>query len=187
MDILSKQDLRERILTLLRNQKQQERLTKSLIIAEKLFNLKEYRNAQTVLFYASFDGEVETFEMIKQAQKQNKRIGLPKIEPSRKEIHPKTINNLEEDLEEGPYNILQPKDNQTQDLDVNDIDLVVVPGVAFDKSNHRLGRGGGYYDRFLTTLPGCAKTVGLAFDFQMVDSLPQTSDHDVPVSCVVSN
>ncbi|MCK4882323.1 MAG: hypothetical protein KAS92_04810, partial [Candidatus Omnitrophica bacterium] len=75
----SKLILRERILTLLRNQKEEERLTKSLAIGNKLFQIGEFQKAETILFYASFDGEVETFEMMKEAQKLGKTIGLPGI------------------------------------------------------------------------------------------------------------
>ena len=67
----------------------------------------------------------------------------------------------------------------------DDIDLIVVPGVAFDKKNIRLGRGHGYYDRFLSGLPKRTKTIGLAFDFQVLEDLPQ-DPHDVPVSTIIT-
>ena len=65
--------------------------------------------------------------------------------------------------------------------------MVVVPGVAFDKKNNRLGRGKGYYDRFLKMLPFSTPTIGLAFDFQIVENLPVKEPHDVPVSQVIYN
>ncbi|MCK4882744.1 MAG: 5-formyltetrahydrofolate cyclo-ligase, partial [Candidatus Omnitrophica bacterium] len=76
---------------------------------------------------------------------------------------------------------------QAQTLSEACLDMVIVPGVAFDKHNNRLGRGGGYYDRFLAALSSEVLTVGLAFDFQMVDSLSSQETHDVPVSCVLTN
>ena len=69
----------------------------------------------------------------------------------------------------------------------DELDLVVVPGLAFDKRNNRLGRGQGYYDRFLKTLPRGVPTIGLAFDFQIVDTIPQRKEHDVAVDCVLVN
>jgi len=183
----SKKVLRERILTLLRNQKEEERLIKSLAIGNKLFQMGEFQKAETILFYASFDGEVETFEMMREAQKLGKTIGLPGTMKEEKEMIPTAVASLESDLETGPYGIQQPKMDQAQTLSEDHLDMVVVPGVAFDKQNNRLGRGGGYYDRFLESLPPSAVTVGLAFDFQMVDSLPSQEKHDVPVSCVLTN
>jgi len=178
---------RERILTLLRNQKEKERLVKSLVIADKLFKMDEFQKAETILFYVSFDGEVDTIEMIKQTQKLGKTIGLPRISKSDKKIIPTSVASLETELEVGPYGIKQPKEDPTKTLGIDCIDMAIVPGVAFDKHNNRLGRGGGYYDEFLGSLPPHVSTVGLAFDFQMIDSLPFQEDHDVSVSCVLTN
>jgi len=101
----SKKLLRERILTLLRNQKEKERLNKSLAIGDKLFQMQEFQKARTILFYASFDGEVETFEMMKRAQKLGKKIGLPRIMENERKIFPTSVMSLETDLEVGPYGI----------------------------------------------------------------------------------
>ena len=182
----TKKSLREKILTLLRNHKEEERVVKGRIIFDKLLKLPEFRKALTILFYFPFDGEVNTTEMIKQAKKMGKRIGLPRIVKGKKRIIPAIVHSLE-DLELGPYGIKQPKRNRLQTLDVQNLDMVVVPGVAFDKRNNRLGRGGGYYDRFLKSLPSLTPTIGLAFDFQIVDHLPQQKEHDIPVSKVLVN
>jgi len=183
----TKKVFRERILTLLRNQKEEERLTKSLVIRDKLFKMPEFQGASTVLFYAPFDGEVDTSVMIEQAQKLGKEIGLPKIIREERKIVPTRVEYLGEDLELGPYGIQQPKEDRTKVLGLEDIDMVIVPCVALDKQNNRLGRGKGYYDRFLKRLSPDIPTVGLAFDFQMIDLLPQKAEHDTPVSHVISN
>ena len=183
----SKKILRERILTLLRNQKEKERLNKSLAIGDKLFQMQEFQKARTILFYASFDGEVETFEMMKRAQKLGKKIGLPRIMENERKIFPTSVVSLEADLEVGPYGIKQSKADPAKALENDCLDMVIVPGVAFDNKNNRLGRGGGYYDQFLAALPSHIPTVGLAFDFQIVDSLSFQDEHDVPVSCVLAN
>ncbi len=185
--INNKKSLREKMLTLLRNHKEEERLAKSRIIFDRLFRLPEFRKALTILFYFPFNGEVNTVEMIKQAQKLGKRIGLPRIMRDKKRIIPAIVDSLEEDLETGPYGIKQPKTNRLQALRLENLDMVIVPGVAFDKRNNRLGRGGGYYDRFLKSLPSLIPTVGLAFDFQIVDHLPQQEKHDIPVTKVLIN
>ena len=104
MNNLTKQDLRERILTLLRNQEEEERLTKSLSVKDKLFNMDDFQKANTVLFYASFDGEVDTFEMIKQAIQSGKSVALPRIESAQKRMVP-TLWEQNDPLEDGPYEI----------------------------------------------------------------------------------
>lgn len=186
MSLESKSDIREKILNLLRNQKEEDRIRKSLVILERLFATPEFQRSKVILFYASFDGEVDTFEMMKRSQKLGKQIALPTILLDEKKINPMLIHNLEEDLEDGPYGIRQPRHDGSRHLGIPDIDLYVVPGLAFDKDNHRLGRGGGYYDRFLADLPQGSPCVGLAFDFQVVERLP-SQEHDVPLSRIITN
>ena len=182
----SKLAIRKRIRKLLRKQKEEDRFKKNLVILRKFFAIKEVKKAKTILFYVAFDGEVETINLIERAITKGKRIAVPTIQKDKKMIIPTLISNLEEDLELGPYGIKHPKHSPKRWLKLDDLDLVVVPGVAFDKNRHRIGRGAGYYDRFLARLPKDVPTVGLAFDFQIVNSLPH-QDHDMPVSRVISN
>jgi len=182
----TKTELRQKILTLLRKQKEEERLAKSLVILNKLLKRPEFQKALTVLFYAAFDGEVDTFEMMQRAQQLGKKIGLPYIVRKEKRMIPTVVKSIEEDLATGPYGVRQPKEtSKEKTLSTDELDLVIVPGVAFDRHNHRLGRGQGYYDRFLKGLSARTPTIGLAFDFQIVDHLPPKEEHDVPVSCVL--
>ena len=186
MDKEQKVIIRKEIVSLLRNQKEEDRLRKSLVIQKKFFSTTEFQKAKTILFYASFDGEVETFDMMRQAQRHRKNIALPYIMKESKTIVPILIDSLEEDLEIGLYGIKQPKYDEIRSVHVDKLDLVVVPGLAFDKKNHRLGRGLGFYDRFLKNLPSQIPSIGFAFDFQVIDHLPH-QEHDVPVSLVINN
>lgn len=160
-------------------------MSKSRVIGERLFKTAQFQNATTILFYASFDGEVDTFEMMTQAKKLGKRIGLPRVTRSKNILTPKLVTRLQDGLKTGPYGTQEPI-AKSPTLNPKDLDLVIVPGVAFDKHNNRLGRGGGYYDRFLKTIRNIP-TIGLAFDFQIVDHLPSKEAHDVAVSCVLTN
>ncbi len=90
---------------------------------------------------------------------------------------PTAIDSLK-DLTSGSYGILEPKLSKAKALDINAIDAVIVPGLAFDKSKHRLGRGAGYYDRFLSSLNDRTATIGIAFDFQITQRLP-VEQHDI--------
>jgi 5-formyltetrahydrofolate cyclo-ligase len=183
---IAKQDLRKHVISLLRKQKEEDRLKKSLSILKKLFVLPEFKRAKTVLFYASFDGEVDTLEMMKQSLTLGKKIALPNIYTKTREILPTYVDDLQEDLVLGPYGIKQSRHGSLNAVDIDEIDLSIVPGVAFDRNNYRLGRGAGYYDRFLSRLSKHIPSIGLAFDFQMVPCLPR-QEHDVPMTKVVSN
>jgi len=183
----TKKTIRERIVKLLRDQKGEERLSKSLVIGDKLFGMKEFRDARIILFYASFDGEVETFLMMKKAKKLGKIIALPQIAEKECTIVPRVVVSFDDDLESGPYGIKQPRVDRTKALDPKALDLVIVPAVAYDQKNNRLGRGGGYYDRFLKHLPPRVITVGLAFDVQLIDTVFPLEHHDIPVDQVITN
>ncbi len=187
MQHIKKKELRKQILKQLRIQKEEVRFLKSLKIKNKLFKLPEFQQALTILFYSSFDGEVDTCDMIKNAQENGKKIGLPKVDRNSNFFVPTLIEYLDKELEIGAYGIKEPISTEGKTLSLKEIDMVVVPGVAFDKQNNRLGRGKGYYDRFLRMLPSSTPTVGLAYDFQIVESLPFQELHDVPVSQVIHN
>jgi len=162
-----------------------EKSGKSAIIKGKLFNEKEFKRARVVMFYVSLKDEVDTFIMIDEALKAGKRIAVPVILKEEKRLIAGEIHNRLEDLESQHFGIYQPRQDRVKEVPLDDIDLVVVPGVAFDRKNIRLGRGHGYYDRFLSGLPKRTKTIGLAFDFQVLEDLPQ-DPHDVPVSKIIT-
>lgn len=172
---------------MLRNQKEEDRLTKSRIIQDKLLAMDIFRKADIILFYASFDGEVETFELMRQAKEYGKKIILPKIVMTEKKIIPSYVENLNSELENGPYGIKQPRKDCLRPVDLRALQLLIVPGVAFDRDFNRLGRGGGYYDRLLASCSPEIPRIGLGFDFQLLDCLPDQKPHDVRLSSVVTN
>ena len=180
----AKEQIRKELLETLNNQDRKEAEEKSKVIKEKLFSLPEFKKAKFVMLYASKDEEVNTKEMIDEALGAGKRVALP-LSASPERIVPKEITNRLTDLEKGTYGIYEPRKCQ-KDVQPENLDLIIIPGVAFDKKNRRLGRGKGYYDRFLKKLPKDRLSIGLAFDFQIVKSLPENS-HDIPVSKVITN
>ena len=163
-----------------------EKSEKSDIIKAKLFNEEEFKKARVVMFYVSLKDEVETLAMIDEAVKTGKRVCVPVILKEEKRLIAGEIKNRSEDLESQHFGIYQPKSGHVNEVPLENIDLIIVPGVAFDKNNVRLGRGHGYYDKFLCGIPSSTKTIGLAFDFQVVENLPKDS-HDVPVWKIISN
>jgi len=179
--MLTKELLRSKILPNLRKQKKQIRLEKSQKIKDKLFKLKIFKKAKRVMFYMAFDGEVETKEMIRQAMRMGKIVAVPVCDPKERKIIPCQIGPRTK-FKRGPYGIKEPL--KKMPLPSEELDLVIVPGVAFDRKGNRLGRGKGYYDSFLKTLPKKTYSIGLAFDFQIVRSLP-VLPHDIKVKDIL--
>ncbi|NQT22005.1 MAG: 5-formyltetrahydrofolate cyclo-ligase [Candidatus Omnitrophica bacterium] len=178
---------RKEILGKLKEHTKEEKSYKSDVIKTKLFSSKDFKKAHVVMFYVSKEEEVSTHYMLDDALEDGKKVVIPYITGEAKEIIASELKGAITDLELGPYGILQPrKDSSPEEFPLEKIDLVIVPGVAFDEQNNRLGRGKGYYDRFLRKLPPGTETIGLCFDFQIVGYLPQES-HDFPVSRVITN
>ncbi len=175
-----KHRIRKEISEKLKSHSELEKSVKSDIIKTKLLNGEEFRKAKLVMFYVSLKDEVDTLSMIDEALKTGKRVCVPVIFKEEKKLIAGEIKDRIEDLESQHFGIYQPKKGRVKEVPLEDIDLVVVPGIAFDKKNVRLGRGHGYYDRFLSSLPEKTKTIGLAFDFQVVKDLPK-DPHDIPV------
>ena len=156
----------------------EEIIPKSQKIAKNLFALSEFKKSKTAVFFVSFGSEVHTHEMIAKALKA-KTVAVPKV--INNEIVPSIIHDLE-NLVEGKFRILEPMDSIK--VSSKSIDVVIVPGLAFDLNGHRVGYGFGYYDRFLRTVPKAAK-IGLCFDFQLVEKI-ENHELDVPVDFIVT-
>lgn len=179
-----KQRLRNLMLQELKNHNEEELKEKSLKIKEKLFRLKAFKQAKTIMFYLALNLEVETRSMIGEAIKLGKEIAVPTCDIKAKKIIPCLVNGLErEDFKKGAYCIDEPSDKKLVAQEA--IDLFIVPGLAFDPEGNRLGRGLGYYDRFLSSLPQDAPKIGLAFKFQVLKHLPYSLPHDIRVDKVL--
>jgi 5-formyltetrahydrofolate cyclo-ligase len=125
---------------------------------------------------------VDTGGLIKAALLAGKRVALPVTDTRRKEIYPRIVIRYPEDLTAGPFGIAEPR-SSCPVAEPGEIDLIVVPGVAFDAKGFRLGYGEGYYDRFLPLTNGVS--VGIAYNFQLVNTVfPE--EHDWPVDFVVT-
>ena len=174
-----KNELKESILEKRNSLSQLEIIQKSNQIKNNLFNLEHYNKAKIVMFFVSFNSEVNTHEMIKEALK-NKIIVIPKV--AHHEIEPSVIIDFDNLVPSEKFDILEPI--ETMKIAYKNINLVLAPGIVFDKQGHRIGYGFGYYDKFLKKVPKAFK-IGLAFDFQVVDKIP-IEMHDVPVDMIVT-
>ncbi len=158
--------------------------TKSNLIQSYLFSLTEYKNSCAVMFYVSRGNEVYTHEIIKIALGEKKEVSVPFILKSQNITIPCKINDFS-DLEPGPFGILQPLKEKICNIPISVIDLIIVPGMAFDRKDNRVGKGKGFYDRFLKLLSPKTIKIGLAFSCQIVKQIP-TTENDVAVDKIVT-
>jgi len=157
---------------------------KSAVIQAKLWQLPAFRTARVLMAYVACRNEVETEKLIRDALLEGKRVVLPVTDVRRKMICARLISRYPEDLVAGPFGIPEPAAFCPL-VAREELDLVLVPGVAYDIKGYRLGYGGGYYDRFLPGLRPNAVTVGLAYDFQVVSTVYPEA-HDWPVAFVIT-
>ena len=135
--------------------------------------------------YVPFQEEIHTTLIIEDFLSRNREVYIPVTQPKEKKIIVSRLLDLEKDLETGHFGVLEPKAFALRPTDPKEIDLIIVPGLAFTKSGYRIGYGGGYYDRFLPTLAHKPATIALALDFQVMDTLP-LNDFDVPVDMIIT-
>jgi len=167
-----RQEIKERVSSLSPN----ERKEREKRILEQLENNLFFRQAKSVLLFWSLPDEIDTHSFVKKWARQ-KQLFLPVIQDGKMYIKPYTD---EKDMAEGSFKILEP---QTLLFgDINQIDVFVIPAVAFDKQNNRLGRGKGFYDKLLCLVS--AYKIGIAYPEQIVDVIP-TEKHDIKMDIIL--
>ena len=156
-------------------------LEKSELIKNRFFEMNEFQQASSILFYVSYDNEVYTHDMIKESMALGKNVIVPKLDKKNRKLILSKLYNWE-DLVKGAYGILEPK--KINQISIDKIDLIIVPGVGFDGQGRRIGHGKGYYDNFLSNSKNALR-IGLAFEFQIVEEIP-TEAHDAPVQKIIT-
>jgi len=174
--IINKEDLRKTIQIIKKKHTTEQLQWKSKIISIKIENNKVFQNSCNIAIYWPLHKEVDLRELILKYFK-NKNIYLPFV--LGENIGLKKFEGPD-NLKEGTYGIMEP--NGIEFTNYSLLNLVIVPGIAFDKNGNRLGRGKGYYDKLLSTIN--AYKIGVCFDFQLVNTLP-VDDNDIPVDEVV--
>ncbi|MEW5784102.1 MAG: 5-formyltetrahydrofolate cyclo-ligase [Bacillota bacterium] len=158
---------------------------KSAAIAARLYALPAYRACQKVLFFLSFRSEVNTRPMVEESLRRGKQVLVPKAVPETRRLIPSRLLDWEKDIRPGAYGIPEPHRDALRTVDPGELDLVIVPGAAFDQKGNRLGYGGGYYDRFFSLLKPAVPLVALAFELQIAPALP-VEHWDRPVDCIIT-
>lgn len=182
---MSKHELRQNVINGRNRLAKREINEKSASITELFLGLEEYRRAGTVMAYVDFRNEVQTGSIIKDALGRSKRLAVPITDVAGKKLTPSQVKDFPGDLAPGAWNILEPKLECVRPVPPGEIDLVIVPGVAFDALGNRLGYGGGFYDRFLLTVePGCV-FAALSFELQIKPNV-YPDEHDLPIHILVT-
>jgi 5-formyltetrahydrofolate cyclo-ligase len=182
---LDKKELRKQIITARDHLTDEEITTNSATIAEKLYQIPAFDQAEAIMYFVSFGSEVDTRPMVEETIRRGKTALAPKAVPQSRELIPSQILDWESDLVPGYYNIPEPRAGALRPYAPEQIDLLIVPGVAFDLKGNRLGYGGGYYDRFFSLLKPGTPLVALVFDLQIVPEVP-VDEWDRPVDCVIT-
>ena len=177
-----KEAFRRELTKIRKNLSKNEVLENSSKIKEKLFTLEGFQQGKTILFYVSYDNEVYTYDMIKESMALGKKVIVPVSDKKYRKLILSKLENWD-DLKPGAYGILEPVEYKIKEVSIEEIDLIIVPGVGFDERGNRIGHGKGYYDDLLSKSK--APHIGLAFEFQIVKEIP-VEEHDMPVDKIIT-
>jgi 5-formyltetrahydrofolate cyclo-ligase len=184
LDQSSKEKIRKKTLSKRNLLSEKDRVMFSKIIFNKLIESQEYKKADRIAVYYPVGSEVQTLEIIRDALVNKKKVGLPRVinddEIKFYQIMEKSLEEVE--FTKGKYGIME---NIASTVELDQIDLLIIPGVAFDDECNRIGYGKGYYDRFVGQ-NDTGYIVGLAFENQIVKYIP-INELDQKVDCIITN
>jgi 5-formyltetrahydrofolate cyclo-ligase len=162
----------------------EELRTRSAAACRLLCEQPEFRKAEVIMITLSLPHELDTTPLALRAWQDGKRLLAPKVSWEQRRMLPVEIRSLISDVRESPTGIREPVVGIP--FPVADIDLVIVPGLGFDAAGNRLGRGRGFYDRFLSHPDFVGVACALGFEEQFVEKVP-VSPHDIPVHMLVTD
>ncbi len=182
-----KASIRRDILSQRDSMSEEIRKDKDREIKERLLALSEFKASHKILLYASFRSEVDTFDLLKYCIAHGKVTVLPRVNQQNNELELYEIKDTEE-LVKGYFGIPEPNVSEAnisdRKMNVEHVDLIIVPGVAFDENCHRLGYGKGFYDKLLSEARG--KIIGLAYEEQIVELIP-LKPHDIRMDMIITD
>lgn len=174
--------IRKRLISQRNKVSLEDRQEKSQLIRDQLTQIPDFSTALTIMTYVSFASEVITKEIITHSLHEKKRVIVPVVDVGRHHLLLSEIEQYDE-LVPSTYGIMEPQ--QLRIVQLDRIELFILPGVAFDEKGVRLGYGGGYFDRLLGDKKQHRKLIGLAFEMQMQKELP-CSPHDIFMDMVIT-
>ncbi|NLI14629.1 5-formyltetrahydrofolate cyclo-ligase [Pelotomaculum propionicicum] len=182
---MPKSRLRKQILQMRNGLTPAQVAEKSRRIAARLLDLEEYRRSRSMMIYLDFRNEARTDEIVVKSLAAGKKVAVPVTDTAANQLIPSLLLNYPGDLQPGAWGIPEPGPQALRPLNPETLDLVIVPGVAFDTAGNRLGFGRGFYDRFLPlTGPGTV-FAALAYEFQVLSDV-YPGPHDIPVHAILT-
>jgi 5-formyltetrahydrofolate cyclo-ligase len=188
-DAGDKSALRKSLRAALSSIGEEERHRKSVAAGALLHATPEFRAARVVMLFLSVPGEIETASIALRCWQEGKTVVVPKVSWDQRRMMPMEIHSLTSDVttvEHGPNKVALREPIQGTPMPAGMIDLVLVPALGYTPTGQRIGRGMGFYDRFLAQRDFLGVACGLAFEDQVVEALP-TQDHDQPVGMLVTD
>ena len=164
------------------NLKQNE---KSLIIAQRLFEMDEFKKSKSVFCFLSIPNEVQTEVVIQESFRLGKKVFVPLLNSREKNLQVARIPSMDINFIVGNYGVREPAPEFREIVSFSRIDFAIAPGLAFDTFGNRIGYGGGYYDNFFKKISKDVIRVAIGYDFQILDLVPH-SDIDEPVHFLVT-
>ncbi len=174
--------LRRQVQARLKEMTPAERVAASARARSLLVSQRRWQEARTILFFAPLPEEIDLWPLLAESLSAGKEAALPRFDAQSKKYIPCQVRRLADDIKTGRFGIREPADGCAE-CSSKRLDLLLVPGVAFDLHGRRLGRGKGFYDQLLATVGG--PTCGVAFDEQVVGEVP-VEPHDARVNCILT-
>lgn len=180
----TKKDLRHHLREILSATSPEDLRVRSLAACARLTETREYARAEIIMVFLSLLTEIDTTPLVLRAWRDRKRVLAPKVSWEQRRMLPMEIRSLSDDVHESTLGIREPV--QGMPFPVGNIDMVIVPGLGFDRAGNRIGRGRGFYDHFLAHRDWKGIACGFALDTQVVEHVP-ISEHDMQVDMLVTD
>ena len=180
-----KTTIRKEILEKRKSQDPLVSAAQSRSITGTLMGRKEFQAADRILIYLSKDGEVDTDHLLGRAFELGKRVCVPVVDRENDELRISELPGPDVDFRLGAFGVREPAEDDLNFAPPDQIDLVVIPGLAFDRRGGRIGYGMGYYDGLLSRLNSQVSRIALAFEFQVLDTVPQ-DENDIQVDAIIT-
>ncbi|CAH2214968.1 5-formyltetrahydrofolate cyclo-ligase [Tepidibacter aestuarii] len=180
-----KKEFRKKVISERKKQNQDIINSNSELIFQNLLKLSEIKEAKNIMAYLDFNNEVKTDNIVNYFLSKNQKVVVPITILDEKKLLLSEIKDIETDVSIGTYGIREPKSGFIRPVEAKELDIVIVPAVAYDINGYRLGYGGGYYDRFLESIRDDCLTIGIAFEIQLFDKIPK-EDHDAQLDYIIT-
>ena len=181
----NKETLRRSMLEKRKNMKKHDVKENSEKIISVLKDLEAFKKSSNIMIYLSFNNEVDTYKLMEYCLQRGKKVIVPFCIKKERKMIPSEVIDPNKELRLNSFGYKEPYKERIREVDTQEIDLVIVPGVVFDIDGNRIGFGAGYYDRFLNRLKSSTMTIAVCYDYQIVDRVP-VDRLDIPVKCIIT-